>query len=125
MPQPVPEFPGPSNVAASIESRARAYLHANCANCHRPGGDSGVTFDARYDTPLAAMLLCDVNPSKGSFGVIGAKLLKPGDAAHSLLSVRMHTVISGARMPPTGRTLTDTVGTEIVDAWIQSLGACP
>jgi uncharacterized repeat protein (TIGR03806 family) len=125
LPQPLPEFPAPSDVAASIEKRARAYLHTNCANCHRPGGKTGVSFDARFDTPLAAMQLCDVNPSKGNFGLVGAKLLKPSEPTRSLLSLRMHTSIASARMPPTGRTRTDTVGTEIVDAWIASLGACP
>lgn len=125
LPQPLPEFPALSNVAASIETRARAYLHANCANCHRPGGKTGVSFDARFEVPLAAMQLCDVNPSKGNFGLLGAKLLKPADPTRSLLSVRMHTAIASARMPPTGRTRTDTVGTAIVDAWIASLGACP
>jgi mono/diheme cytochrome c family protein len=125
LPQPLPQFPAPSDVAASIETRARAYLHANCANCHQPGGKSGVSFDARFQTPLAAMQLCDVNPSKGNFGLLGAKLVKPADPARSLLSLRMHTAIASARMPPTGRTRTDTVGTEIVDAWIASLGACP
>jgi uncharacterized repeat protein (TIGR03806 family) len=125
LPRSLPQFPAPSDLAASIETRARAYLHANCANCHRPGGKTGVSFDARFETPLAAMQLCDVNPSKGNFGLLGAKLVKPSDPARSLLSLRMHTAIASARMPPTGRTRTDTVGTEIVDAWIASLGACP
>lgn len=125
LPQRPPQFPAPSNVAASIENRARAYLHVNCANCHRPSGNSGVSFDARFETPLAAMQLCDVNPSKGNFGLVGAKLLKPADPNGSLLSVRMHTAIASARMPPTGRTRTDTVGTELVDAWIASVSVCP
>lgn len=125
LPQPLPQFPAPSNVAATIENRARAYLHTNCANCHRPGGNTGVSFDVRFETPLAATQLCDVNPSKGNFGLPTAKLLKPADPQGSLLSVRMHTAIASARMPPTGRTRTDTVGTELVDAWIASVTACP
>jgi uncharacterized repeat protein (TIGR03806 family) len=122
---PLPAYPPPNGALGSVAERARAYLHANCANCHRPGGVDETTLDLRYQTPLAEMRVCDVEPSKGNFGLLGAKLLKPNDAALSLLSFRMHTPISSVRMPPIGRTLSDTEGIAVVDAWIAELDACP
>jgi uncharacterized repeat protein (TIGR03806 family) len=122
---PLPLYPPPTGKLGSAAERARAYLHANCANCHRPGGASEVTLDLRYTTPLEEMRVCDVEPSKGNFGLLGAKLLKPKDAALSLLSFRMHTSISSVRMPPIGRTLSDMDGIAVVDAWIDELDACP
>ncbi|HEY8540210.1 MAG TPA: PQQ-dependent sugar dehydrogenase, partial [Steroidobacteraceae bacterium] len=33
-----PAMPDPMDTSAPLAERARAYLHANCSNCHRPGG---------------------------------------------------------------------------------------
>ncbi|HEY3497011.1 MAG TPA: hypothetical protein VGK73_20070, partial [Polyangiaceae bacterium] len=121
---PLPALPEPSSTGATT-GRARAYLHANCANCHRPGGTSEVTLDLRFETSIAGMLACEVEPSKGSFGITGAKLLKPGDPERSMIAFRMHTSIAGVRMPPIGRTLPDTEGGALIDAWIAALAGCP
>ena len=122
---PLPKLPEPTGGTGSTTERARAYLHANCSNCHRPGGTDEVTLDLRFETPLSDMLVCGVEPSKGSFGITGAKLLKPGDPDLSMIAFRMHTAIAGVRMPPIGRTLSDTAGGELVDAWIGALDECP
>jgi uncharacterized repeat protein (TIGR03806 family) len=107
-----------------LEARARAYLHANCSNCHRPNGPGGGPADLRYTTPLRDMRVCDVAPDHGDLGIAGAMLLAPGDPARSVLSARMHALGTG-HMPPLGTHEVDAAGVALVDGWIASLGACP
>ncbi|MFP2963253.1 PQQ-dependent sugar dehydrogenase [Myxococcus sp. 1LA] len=116
----MPAYDGPE----PVEARAKAYLHANCAVCHRPNGLGRGESDLRYGTPLANAKLCGVAPEHGDLGVVGALMVAPGDPAKSVLSRRMHT-LSTTRMPPLATAVKDTQGTEIVDAWISSLPACP
>ncbi len=73
----------------SLEQQARAYLHSNCANCHRPGGTSQSTMDWRFTTELEDTNACDAEPLNGDLGVADARLIKPGDADGSLVYLRM------------------------------------
>jgi len=43
-----PKLPDPYGEEASLEERARAYLEANCAQCHQPGGTGIVDMDLRF-----------------------------------------------------------------------------
>ncbi|MBZ4416535.1 PQQ-dependent sugar dehydrogenase [Myxococcus sp. RHSTA-1-4] len=116
----LPAYDGPE----PLEARARAYLHANCAVCHRPGGLGRGTADLRFSTPLARAGVCDVLPELGELGVPGARLVTPGHPGKSLLSLRMHA-LEAVRMPPLATRVVDTEGTALVDAWITSLARCP
>ncbi len=108
----------------SPEARARAYLHANCAMCHRPSGLGRGTADLRFTTPLAQAGICDMPPELGDLGVPGAKLVAPGHPESSLVSLRMHARDT-FQMPPLATREVDTAGTALVDAWIASLAHCP
>lgn len=124
LPRPLPDpYPSPSTDAGSVAARARSYLHANCASCHRPGGSfDGI--DLRFEAPLAAMNLCDVAPERGTLGVEGAQRLVPGRPELSTLTLRMRA-LDFNRMPRIGTRVVDTVGVAAVEAWIAELTGCP
>lgn len=115
-------FPDPADENENLALRARAYLHSNCSGCHRLGSGIPTAFDLRFDVPFQSTGLCNADPLDGDLGVVGAKLLVPGDPSLSLVSLRQHRV-GHEVMPPIGRSLVDLVGTSVVDAWISSVKA--
>jgi uncharacterized repeat protein (TIGR03806 family) len=121
--RPAP-LPDPADPALPTDTRARAYLHANCANCHRPGvGNSGTT-DLRFTTSLGATATCAAEPLKGSLGY-GAdfRIVAPGDPDRSMVIVRMRELASG-RMPPIASRRVDSAGLALVADWIRALPGC-
>lgn len=124
-PAPRPRLPSLDEVAQPLQDRARAYLHSNCSGCHRPTG-GGPTADFRFGTPFAAQNVCDVAPVIGG-APADSKLIVPGNAASSVVSIRMHNLPGDTpnRMPPLGRTLVHTAATAVVDQWIDGLTSCP
>lgn len=107
----------------TVFSRARSYLHSNCSMCHRPNGPGQGPMDFRFYKFLADTSTCNVAPENGDFGIPGAKIVTPGNAARSIISLRMHT-LGNQRMPPLSTQVVDPQGTAIIDAWINSLKAC-
>ncbi len=116
----MPAYDGPE----PVEARARAYLHVNCAVCHRPNGLGRGELDLRYSTSVPAMKVCGVAPQYGELGIAGALLIAPGAPSKSVLSRRMHS-LSTSRMPPLATAILDTEGTTLVDGWITSMPVCP
>jgi hypothetical protein len=127
---PYPGQSGSPAAGATLDQRARSYLHANCSFCHRPDGKFD-GFDVRYDVPFKSTSMCNVAPGKGDLGVTGATRLTPKDPMKSLMWLRMHapkgTATSGAtgRMPSIGSSVIDTQGTDLISQWITSINACP
>lgn len=118
----VTAWPASGQVEASVEDRARTYLHVNCSQCHRPDGPGRGELDLRRDTPLTATGLC-AEPLHGDLGVAGARVIAPGAPARSVLVARMQD--RGAyRMPPTGSDVVDDEGVALMQAWIATLNAC-
>ncbi|MEY2466202.1 MAG: hypothetical protein QOD03_723, partial [Verrucomicrobiota bacterium] len=113
-----------TNLSASSEERARSYLDANCAQCHRPGG-TGPTVDARYDTPLGSQNIINAILSRGDLGYDNARVLVPKDLYRSVLWDRMNTVNSPVKMPPLARNIVDAGAVQVMSDWINSLDGTP
>ncbi len=111
----------PGDPRASLEQRARSYLHANCAHCHRPGGWSPppLTLDLRFDRSLAQTRTCRVATQYWET----APRVAPGRPEVSALwrRLRSHGL---DRMPPFGSNERDP-GADVVRDWIASLDRCP
>ncbi|NUN13896.1 MAG: PQQ-dependent sugar dehydrogenase [Myxococcales bacterium] len=120
-PTNLPAFPDPLDTTANLEDRARAFLDANCASCHQPGGPTGTAVDLRATTPLAQAGIINAPTQKTNFGIPEMKILVPGQPQFSAISVRM-AAESGYRMPPLATSLTPTDYTEVVEQWIMALG---
>jgi uncharacterized repeat protein (TIGR03806 family) len=117
-------LPATSDAAAPLQDRAKAYLHANCAHCHRPGGTGRGPLDARFTTLFGDMRLCNEPPALGDLGVPGATLLTPGDHLESVAWLRMSQRGDGA-MPPLASEVVDVAGRDLLQQWIAGLTTCP
>ncbi|HTQ36885.1 MAG TPA: chitobiase/beta-hexosaminidase C-terminal domain-containing protein [Steroidobacteraceae bacterium] len=114
----LPALARPDDTSRSLEDRARSYLDANCAHCHRPGG-TVASFDARYDTPLAQQNIVD-GPVLIDEGVDRARVVSPHDPWRSIMLMRVDTN-DDRRMPPLARQTIDTAGVALLRAWIDSM----
>jgi uncharacterized repeat protein (TIGR03806 family) len=119
-----PAMPDPADTGAPLANRARAYLHTNCSQCHRPGGPTSVNLDLRYTTAFAATNTCNVSPQAGDLGLgAAARLIAPGSAANSIIINRVNRRDANA-MPPLGSNLIDAAGVTLLTQWVDGLTGC-
>ncbi|MFW2405460.1 MAG: PQQ-dependent sugar dehydrogenase [Gammaproteobacteria bacterium] len=119
----LPALADPVDAAQSLQARARAYLHTNCAQCHRPGGPTPSSLDFRYDIALDATNACNVVPQSGRFGIPDGRIITPGDAGRSVILERLSRRNANG-MPPLGSTVVDAAGIALISGWIDSLTGC-
>jgi hypothetical protein len=116
-------YPNPTGTSGTLGERARAYLHTNCAQCHRPTGPTPTDMDLRYSTALADTHACNVVPGLGDLGIANARLIAPGAASRSVLIDRMSRRDAHA-MPPVGSVQVDAEGAALLTSWVNSLTNC-
>lgn len=121
---------GAPPASATAEQKARSYLHANCAFCHRPDDPDVYYMDMRFGVGLGDMGLCGLPPSKTDLGITGATRLDPGSPMTSLLWLRMNLPVSDPnvkfRMPPIASYVVDADAVKVVGDWISGLSvSCP
>jgi mono/diheme cytochrome c family protein len=78
-------LPHINDTRATLEDRSRAYLHANCAMCHRPNGPGQGPEDFRYWLPTSQIGALNEVPTQGNLGVAGARLIDPGSPDTSVM----------------------------------------
>jgi putative heme-binding domain-containing protein len=100
--------------------RARSYLHANCAHCHRHGGGGNAQFKLQYDFDLTKAGYIGTRPVVGTFGLPRPAVIAPGDPFRSALYYRMAKNGAG-RMPHIGAEMIDPQGLHLIHDWIKQL----
>lgn len=105
---------------APLETRARSWLHVNCAHCHRRHGGGSAPLEVNFDRPLSETALLWQAPTRGDFGLSGAHAVTPGEPWRSLLNYRVSSVGSG-HMPPLGPREVDPQGARLLWEWVAAM----
>ena len=114
----------PHDGSLPVDVRARSYLAANCAHCHRFGGGGAATIDLRHDIKLEEMKALNARPMLGGFELPDPYVIAAGDPGRSTLLFRLSKLGPG-HMPHLGSEDVDVRGLELLKQWIASLGPRP
>ncbi|MBX3268641.1 MAG: hypothetical protein KF729_00175 [Sandaracinaceae bacterium] len=123
------QVPGGADDVAAL-----GYLHTNCGNCHREGGDPAAALRMFYMRLLVGQsatvedtttFRTGVNvPSSITFGAALCRFM-PGDAANSVAIHRASTREPGVLMPPVGTEVVHEAGMTILRTWVNGLTVLP
>jgi uncharacterized repeat protein (TIGR03806 family) len=105
---------------ASLDARARSYLHANCAHCHCKWGGGNAEFQLVATLPLAETGTLGTRPGQGLFDLQDPRILIAGDPARSMVYHRM-TKLGLGRMPHIASNQIDRDAVKLIKEWIEGL----
>jgi len=123
-PDALPALPDPYDGQVAVDKRARAYLHTNCAQCHRPDGPTPSTMDLRATTAVADMNVCDAPVMGSDLGIADVRIIVPGEPDRSILLQRMQRR-DAYGMPPLASARADISGAALLSDWITAQTGCP
>lgn len=122
-----PALAHPFGAGATLDARARSYLHVNCSSCHRPDAPGRGNLDLRAEVPLGRTGLCNAEPLEGrlwGFDVWDEqRLLVPGRPEHSIVHMRM-SVRGLFRMPPIATDVVHEGAVTLIGDWISAMERC-
>jgi uncharacterized repeat protein (TIGR03806 family) len=124
-PAPAGQRPRLSDPAGGdpLELRARSYLEANCAHCHRQGGDSqssGLWLNLENQDPVH-LGICKIPLAAGrgagnlDFDVV------PGEPDQSIMIYRMESTEPDIKMPEMPSLEPDRSGAQLIREWIAAM----
>ena len=105
--------------SASLETRMRSYVDANCSHCHRPDGVRA-KMDARFSTVLGGQSIVN-GFIENNLGILGAKEVKPENNTQSIMHVRLGGLDEAVKMPPIAKNVVDQKAMQTLAAWIATL----
>ncbi len=120
---PVPKYQRMASLkdeSASVNDRARAYLHVNCSHCHRFGGSGASTVDFRWEMTNDKMLAIDAPPSQGTFGLDNPHIITAGRPHESVLLYRF-AKLGRSHMPYLGTQEVDVTALKLLERWVREL----
>jgi len=123
LPKPPQELPRLVDYRDSNEDlhlRSRAYLHANCAHCHRKWGGGNAEFDLQASIPLSDSRAVNTLPGQGTFKLKDPRIIVPGTPYRSLVLKRMKIQGLG-RMPHIASSVIDHEAIGMLEKWIKQL----
>ena len=108
---------------AEVGLRARSYLEANCAHCHRVNGgsdQSGLLLGIEISDPLR-LGVCK-GPAAAGAGAAGRSYdVVPGDPDASIVVFRVESEVPGIKMPELPSVLHHAEGAALIREWIRTM----
>jgi uncharacterized repeat protein (TIGR03806 family) len=116
----LPHLVNPQDTTATLDARARSYLHANCSHCHMDYGGGNARFQLLWSLPLEKTGILGAVPQNGNLGINDARIVVPGNPDRSLIPFRMAKLGQG-RMPHVASAVVDEQAVKLVREWIAGL----
>ena len=119
-PEALTRLADPYDETVPLDTRARSYLAANCANCHVAAGGGNAQMSLAFTTAREKTGLYGALPHHTRFGLEGARIVRAG---HPELSVLYHRLTRRGKgqMPPLATGRVDPRAADLFARWIREL----